>query len=96
MSNERHGKSIHRRYWRPHICTRDVVDTAIFETVHVIEKKDQEQYDKYTTERITQRTMLVSDQMPLFAPPPSRAPSRAKNCSVINSICTRGKIVFLQ
>ena len=33
--------------------TRDVADPAVVETVRMIEKKGQEQYDKYMTERIT-------------------------------------------
>ena len=73
--------------------TRDIADPAVVETVRMIEKKGQEQYDKYMTERITQRTTPVSDpisrnQMALFSRPRSRAPSKAKQIvSTLKSDC---------
>ena len=74
--------------------SRDVADPAIAQTVRVIEKTGQDQYDKYMTERVIERTTSVFDpisknQMPLFSRPPSRVPSKTKQTTApLNSDCT--------
>lgn len=73
--------------------TRDIADPAIVETVRVIEKTGQEQYEKYMTERVIKRTTPLSDpisrnKMPLFSRPPARVPSKAKQIvSSLKSDC---------
>ena len=62
---------------------RDVADPAIVQTVREIEKTGQDQYDKYMTKRVIERTTPVFDpisknQMTLFSQPPSRGPSKTK------------------
>ena len=59
------------------VCVREV------QTVCEIEKTGQDQYDKYMTERVIERTTPVFDpiskiQMPLFSRPPSRGLSKTK------------------
>ena len=63
--------------------SRDIADPAIVQTVREIEKTGQDQYNKYMTERVVERTIPVSDpinrnKMPLFSKPPLRAPSKSK------------------
>ena len=70
--------------------SRDVADPAIVQTV----KTGQDQYDKYMTEQVKERTTPVFDpisknQMPLFSRPPSRGPSKTKQTiTSLKSDCT--------
>ena len=74
--------------------SRDVADPAIVQTVCEIEKTGQDQYDKYMTERLIERTTPVFDpisknQIPLFSQPPSRGPSKTKQTIIsLKSDCT--------
>ncbi|GFO04548.1 hypothetical protein PoB_003105300 [Plakobranchus ocellatus] len=74
--------------------SRDIADPAIVQSVRSIEKTGQDQYDKYMTERVIERTTSVFDpisknQMPLFSRPPSRVPSKKKQTiSSLRSDCT--------
>ena len=80
--------------------SRDVADPAIVQTVREIEKTGQDQYDKYMTERVIERTTPVFDsisknQIPLFSRPPSRGPSKTKqtitslknDCTLFSRLC---------
>ena len=80
--------------------SRDVADPAIVQTVREIEKTGQDQYDKYMTERLIERTTPVFDpinknQIPLFSRPPSRGPSKTKQtitslksgCTLFSRLC---------
>ncbi|GFO47369.1 hypothetical protein PoB_007387400 [Plakobranchus ocellatus] len=63
--------------------SREIADPAIVQSVRSIEKTGQDQYDKYMTERVIERTTSVFDpisknQMLLFSRPPSRLPSKKK------------------
>ena len=41
--------------------TRDIADPAVVTTVRGIEKKGHDQYDSFVTDRLVERTSLVSD-----------------------------------
>ena len=61
--------------------TRDIADPAVVTTVRGIEKKGHDQYDRFVTDRLVERTSPVSDtisknSMPLFNRPSKRAPSK--------------------
>ena len=69
--------------------SRDVADPAIVQTVRDIENTGQDQYDKYMTERVIERTTPVFDpisknQMPLFSLPPSIGPSKTKHTTTLH------------
>ena len=63
--------------------SQDIADSAIVQTVRTIEKIGQDQYDKYMSERVIERTASVYDtisrnKMPLFSQPPLTDSSNPK------------------
>ena len=81
--------------------SRDVADPAIVQTVREIEKTGQDQYEKYMTERVIERTTPVFDpisknQMPLFSQPTSRGPSKTKQTiTSLKSDCTLFSLLYI-
>ena len=63
--------------------SQDIADSALVQTVRTIEKIGQDQYDKYMSERVIERTASVYDtisrnKMPLFSQPPLTDSSNPK------------------